>query len=110
MKIRRRLGVLGATAAVALLDLIGPGIGVSEATYSTNCWAYQGGDRAYGGCTGAGADGTWFRIGQRCGRTLAVRVSPLTYAPPGRAVSAVTDNCKWYDGGGTRAAFIYENY
>jgi hypothetical protein len=69
-------------------------------------WAYSGGDRAYGGCKGA-YGGTWFRVGERCGQTLAVRYSPWTWAPDGRAVSAVTDNCKWYDGwGGSRAAWV----
>lgn len=101
-----------AMAAALVLAITTTTVAVTESPVSaapgacSYTWAYRGGDRAYGGCKGS-FGGTWFRVGQRCGRTLAVRYSPWTWAPNGVAVSAVTDNCKWYDGsGGSRAAWV----
>jgi hypothetical protein len=90
---------MGATAALP---------STASATYSSHCWAYVGGNRSTGGCTGSPYGGTDFMVTEVChywawSWTVS---SPVTYAPPNRAVNATTGAC-W--AGGAVQAFISLN-
>jgi hypothetical protein len=82
----------------------------AQATPSSNCWAFAGGDRSAGGCKGA-SGGTHFQVAEVCQGFLGqvIRYSPVTFAPSGVAVNTQTAACG-FGFGSARYANISQNY
>jgi len=64
----------------------------AEASPSSNCWAYAGGNTSYGGCQGSPFGGTHFRVHTKCatwyGWVYDAPGSGVGYSPPGRSQMA----------------------
>lgn len=100
------LGLVGGAAGAAVAS---DHVAAASSAGCKQTWVYvvSGADRVSGVCLSQSWGPTTFRVGQRCGKTLAIRYSPWTVAPAGKAASAQTDNCKWYDGpGGSKAGWV----
>ena len=107
---RRRISTFAALAALT----VGAGVllaGPAQAAYSSNCWAFVGGDRSTGGCKGAPGEGTHFQVAEVCQGFLGqvIRYSPVTYAPPNVPVNAQTDACG-FGFGSARSVYISQDY
>src|SRR5437763_344382 len=76
--------------------------GISAPTFadqSYNCWAYTGGSTSTGGCVGSPYGGSNFQVHEWCGWAMIEVSSPVSYAPPNKAVNATTGSCPFWSSG-----------